>query len=90
MTPPETANSTAAKKPFWKWRTVRILGSLVVIWLLLVHLVIPLGSKLYLQNWLLDNGADSHASDYLGTPADWARRFNRGDIADFIASQHRS
>ena len=37
---------------------------------------------------LLDNGADTLAVDHFGTPADWARRFKRGHIADLIDSRH--
>jgi uncharacterized protein len=39
---------------------------------------------------LLDNGADAHAANYAGTPADWARRFNRHEIAEFIESRQAS
>ena len=36
---------------------------------------------------LLDSGADTHATDCLGTPADWARRFGRPQIAELIESR---
>lgn len=36
---------------------------------------------------LLDNGADAHAANYSGTAADWARQFNRHQIAEFIESR---
>ena len=37
---------------------------------------------------LLESGADTGATDYFGTAADWARRFNRGRIAELIDSRH--
>lgn len=36
---------------------------------------------------LIDNGADVNSRDYAGTPMDWARRFNRTEIAELL-SQH--
>jgi ankyrin repeat protein len=51
-----------------------------------LHKAAILGDERIVQ-LLLDNGADTHAADYYGTAADWARRGNRGHIADLIDSK---
>ena len=47
---------------FWKWRSFRILAG-IVIFVAVVLICLPLGTRLYLQKWLIDNGADTVTID---------------------------
>ena len=45
------------RRSFWKRRSVRLLTGLIACAILFL-IALPIGTRLYLQKWLVENGAD--------------------------------
>jgi len=58
MTKKENSPVNPGQRPLWKRRSVKIVAALLVS-IAVVAVSLPIGAGLYLQKWLVDNGADS-------------------------------
>jgi hypothetical protein len=58
MTKKENSPVNPGQRPLWKRRSVKILAALLV-FIAVAAVSLPIGARLYLQKWLVDNGADS-------------------------------
>ncbi|MGW8195543.1 MAG: DUF748 domain-containing protein [Desulforhopalus sp.] len=58
MTTPDGSRKQFIWRNFWRRRSVRIVALLCLL-LIAVLLFLPFGTRLYLEKWLVDNGADS-------------------------------
>lgn len=60
MTKRYNSSANSGLRRLWKWRSVKLLTVLVG-FVVLVVLTLPIGARLYLQKWLVENGAETAA-----------------------------
>ncbi len=71
---PDKSKQTSKSPPLWKRRSVKIFAG-VLLFTLILSFLTPIGIKLYLQKWLIENGADSatiekvHLNPFTGVAA---------------------
>jgi hypothetical protein len=59
MTKTDNDLSRPKPKPYWKRRSVKIITGLVIFFVILFQIILPVGIRLYLEKWLVENGAET-------------------------------
>jgi len=58
MTKRDNSSANSGLRRLWKRRSIKLLTGLVA-FAVLVVLTLPIGARLYLQKWLVENGAET-------------------------------